>query len=126
MILTFCHLQEEEQDVHTRAELYAMTAQPDSSFFLLPQDNCCQVTSPNSGHDSGIDSSFMPPKKKRRRNYGNGNCFVSHHNHEDVFDNTKMLPIGKKFQFHTMRNQGFQCSLWPNTHEFRAGAGQFL
>lgn len=103
-----------------------MTAQPDSSFFLLPHDNCCQATSPNSGHDSGIDSSFMPPKKKRRRNYGNGNCFVSHHNHEDVFDNTKMLPIGKNFSVSHVAESRVLVLPVANTHEFWAGAGQIL
>ena len=90
---------EEEQDIHTRADLYAITAVPDSDFLLLPEQDDHSFLPTVPGDEFASDSSLGPPRKKRRRNYGNSTCFVSHHNHEDIFDNTKMLPIGKKNVF---------------------------
>lgn len=85
--------QEEGQDIHTRAELYAITTVPEPKYCILPTDGSAprpQAMFP----DFHKECMYPPVQKKRRRNYGTTNCYVTHHNYEDMFDNTKMLPIG--------------------------------
>ncbi|KAH3884965.1 hypothetical protein DPMN_008951 [Dreissena polymorpha] len=87
--------QEEEQDIHTRADLYAITALPENSCFVLPE-NAPSPVSESKFFEQEDEMCITPHRKKRRRNYGNTDCYVNYHNHEDIFDNTKMLPLGTK------------------------------
>jgi len=84
-------MQEEEQDIHTRADLYAIATMPDPSYFVVPDDD--PFPTPMSDRLEARPH-LSPAKKKRRRNYGNTVCYVHFHNTEDVYDNTKLLPLG--------------------------------
>ncbi|XP_060599562.1 uncharacterized protein LOC132753137 [Ruditapes philippinarum] len=86
--------QEEEQDIHTRADLYAITTIPDTKYCILPSEDC--VPRAVFRYEDPPESIYPPARKKRRRNYGNTSCYVTFHNEEDMFDNTKMLPIGTR------------------------------
>ncbi|XP_045177123.2 uncharacterized protein LOC123537466 [Mercenaria mercenaria] len=86
--------QEEEQDIHTRADLYAITTIPDTKYCILPSED--SVPHAVLRYEEFQEDVYAPARKKRRRNYGNTNCYVTHHNDEDIFDNTKMLPIGTR------------------------------
>ncbi|XP_052802309.1 uncharacterized protein LOC128232658 [Mya arenaria] len=83
---------EEEQDIHTKADLFAITTVPDPRFFVLPKDD----PFPLPTLESQKQTCLSPSRKKRRRNYGNTDCYVYFHNHDDVFDNTKMLPLSTR------------------------------
>ena len=71
-----------------------MNAVPESQFYVLPEHD--SVPRPAVLSDSvHTDKPHPPARKKRRRNYGNTNCYVTYHCQEDLHDNTKMLPIGE-------------------------------
>ncbi|KAL4225459.1 hypothetical protein ACF0H5_016149 [Mactra antiquata] len=86
--------QEEEQDIHTRADLYAITTLPDFNYCIhVENDGVKQMSKSCNNYQGEI---FTSPRKKKRRNYGNTNCYVTQHEEDDIFDNTKMLPIGTR------------------------------
>ena len=85
--------QDEEQDIHMRADVYAITTVPDSSFYVLPEYDSVP-RAPTRVEEITIDTSYPAVRKKRRRNYGNANCYINEHSEDDIFDNTRMLPLG--------------------------------
>lgn len=78
-----------------RADVYAITTIPDDDFYVLPQFDSLP-RAPVPVEEITIDTTYPAARKKRRRNYGSTNCYVSDHREEDLYDNTRMLPIGKE------------------------------
>ena len=76
-----------------RADVYAITTVPDSAYYVLPEHDCLPRP-PMPMEEITINTSYPAVRKKRRRNYGSTNCYIQYHNEEDVYDNTRMLPIG--------------------------------
>ena len=76
-----------------RADVYAITTMPDSSFFVLPEYDS-MPREPVRVEEITIDTTYPAVRKKRRKNYGDATCYINEHNSEDIFDNTKMLPLG--------------------------------
>ncbi|KAL3841779.1 hypothetical protein ACJMK2_019880 [Sinanodonta woodiana] len=85
---------EEEEDIHIRAESFAITALPDPEYYILIENDSMPRMPNCENRDEEYPTSGT--RKRRRRSYGNYDCFVTSHNKEHVLDSPRMLPIGTR------------------------------